>query len=73
MAQKIEPKPDNFITRLDDRLDAWSQRNLPGWLYKQMTFQPDRWLKDDPKTAKRFSLIIIALAAIGLAASILLK
>ena len=70
MVQKIEPNLDNIITRLDHRLAVWGQRNLPDWLYKQITFHPDRLLRDDPKTAKKLSFIILVLAVIGLIVSI---
>ena len=67
MAQKIKPRSDNFITRLNDWLDDWLKRYLPSWLYKQVTFQPDRPLRpSNNKLASAYSLLLIAAAIIAL-------
>ena len=67
MAQKIKPQSDNFIDRLNDQLDDWLKSHLPGWLYKQVTFQPDRALRpSNNKLASIYSLLLIAAAIIAL-------
>jgi len=71
MAQKVTPQSDKFITRLNERLDDWLQRYLPSWLYKQVTFQPDRALRpDNNKLAIVYSLLVIAAAIVILILSL---
>ena len=56
----IKRRSDNFISRLNDRLDDWSEKHLPDWLYKQVTFQPDRaWKPENFKQERAFILLLI--------------
>jgi hypothetical protein len=55
------------MTRLNDWLDDRLKSHLPDWLYKQVTFQPDRALHPrNNKLASAYSLLLIVAAIIAL-------
>ena len=67
----VKPRSDSFIARLDRRWDRWAQSHLPTWLYKEVTFQPDRTSKpENYKRAQAFNLLLIAIAVILLILSL---
>lgn len=72
MAQ-IESRSDNFITRLNQWLEAWSKRYLPAWLYREVMLQPDRRLlkSNTPKAARNFALFLAGVALVTLIISLL--
>ena len=58
----IKERSTNFITRMDQAVDDWSKAHLPAWLYKEVTFQPDRWSRPtDYKRAQAFTWLLIVL------------
>jgi hypothetical protein len=71
MAQKTKLRSDNFITQLNNSIDDGLKGSLPGWLYKQVTFQPDRVLRpDNNKLAAVYSLLLISVAVVLLSFSL---
>ncbi len=67
----VKPRSNNFIVRLNQSLETWLKTYLPLWLYKQVTFQPDRALgPNNNKVAIAYSLLFIVMAIILLIISL---
>lgn len=57
----VKERYDSF----NEWLDRGLKKYLPGWLYKQVTFQPDRaWKPRNYKVALAFNALLIAVAVV---------
>jgi hypothetical protein len=64
---RIEERSGNLWTRFNDWYERWAKRTFPDWLYKELTFHPQRASRPKkPGSDRLYSLFLIAVAAIVL-------
>ena len=69
---RIEEYSGNLWSRFNDWYERWTKRMFPDWLYKELTFHPERASRPKkPGSDRPFTLFLIVAAVIALIYSIL--